>query len=90
MGEDCEISLWASWIAREPLGENILLTTLRRPFQGRQACYRVMMIALGGLDRQRGCIHREINSCCVRLWFPGGFNGHAEYRARVGHVGLSQ
>lgn len=25
VGEDCEISLWASWSATEPSGENVLL-----------------------------------------------------------------
>ena len=51
VGQDCEISLWASWSARESLGESILLTTLRRLFHGRQICMGGMMIALEGLNR---------------------------------------
>ena len=32
--------------------------------------------SVGGLNRQQsGCIHRELNSRCARLWLPGGFNG---------------
>ena len=75
MDEDCEILLWASWSAREPLGENVLLNTLRRSFQGKQECLGRMVIAWEELNRQSGYIHRELNSRCARLWLPGGFNG---------------
>ena len=75
MGKDCERSLWASWNAREPLGENVLLMTLRGLFHGRKVCMEGMMIAMEGLNRQSGCIHRELSSRCARLWMPGGFNG---------------
>ena len=56
--EDCERSFWASRNSRGPLDENVLLIALQGLFHGRQVCMGGT-IALEGLNRQSGCVHRE-------------------------------
>ena len=73
--EDYAISLWASWSTRERLGDQVLLTMLRRPFLGRQVCLGGMMIALKELNGQSGCTSQELKFHRARLWLRGGFNG---------------